>query len=619
MKNRWICLLLCFALLLTPILSSCSSNENDAEENISSDASESAVTLSLYLVSEEPVSAATAAAISERVNAITNAKYKTKVVLKYFTKDEYRATLEKSIQNYEIAKGITPGELDEEEEKPAAAPQKDETEINEYGMSVIKYPELEDNQVDVIYLFGEDFYRDFVNRKWLYALDAELVSSAGKIAEYASSNLLSAIKESGVTYAIPNNNAIGSYTYLLLDKELMDATSFNGYVLKDTIDGFYHRDVYSCLFFFAGNSSTVAIDNDVIGSETDAYEFCQKLLAQYWGVDELMNLTDDFSVFGHAYEDGEEISRGKISLTWENLFANKTFAERYLKLQEMKFDGYFGDSGDKKALLRFAVGDANLLDEYNARLPGLSEKEYEDADYYAIPIANPVATSEDIYSNMFAVCRYTKNRSRSMQIITLLNTDVEFRNLIQYGVEGLHYKKLSDNQIQLMNSDYKMDLSATGNEFLAYLTPDQPANLWENGKVQNRDSSISPLLGFDLGIEASAKLVDYDLVAYLHRLDTALCAKLDACASYADAERLVGEIAKLLDPNDQSEAKDFVLLKDLIQTGVIAGDLDTLRTNLKNAYSTEQIPAASEELSPMDTPNSLYYAWASANGYLPVE
>ena len=113
--------------------------------------------------------------------------------------------------------------------------------------------------------------------------------------------------------------------------------------------------------------------------------------------------------------------------------------------------------------------------------------------------------------------------------------------------------------------------------------------------------------------------MDYDLVAYLHRLDTALCAKLDACASYADAERLVGEIAKLLDPNDQSEAKDFVLLKDLIQTGVIAGDLDTLRTNLKNAYSTEQIPAASEELSPMDTPNSLYYAWASANGYLPVE
>ena len=101
MKNRWICLFLCLALLLTPILSSCSSKEDNVEENISSDASESAVTLSMWLVSEEPVSAATAALISEKVNAITNAKYKTKVVLKYLTRDEYRSTLENTLRAYE--------------------------------------------------------------------------------------------------------------------------------------------------------------------------------------------------------------------------------------------------------------------------------------------------------------------------------------------------------------------------------------------------------------------------------------------------------------------------------------------------------------------------------------
>ena len=614
-KVRWIAFLLCLVLLATPIFSACSSKEENVEENISSDASESAITLSLWLVSEEPVSAATAALISERVNAVTNAKYKTKIVLKYLTRDEYRSTLENTILAYEIAKGITDGEIPEDETE--TAPVEDETEINEYGMSVIKYPDLEENQVDIIYLFGEDMYRDLVAKNRLSTLDSELAAGAGKIAEYTSANLLAAAKENGVTHAIPNNNAIGNYTYLLLDKELMDATSFNAYIRNNTIDGFFHRDVYSCLSYYAKDSSVVTIANDVIGSDKSAYDLCLDLLASYWGVEEDFTLADGFSVFGNAYDEGETIDRGKIALTWENLFADESFADRYLHLQQMKFDGYFEDAGDEKALLQFAVGDANLLKAYHAKLPGLSEKEYEDADYYAVPIANPVATEEDIYSNMFAVCRYSKSLSRSMQIITLLNTDADFYNLLQYGVEGVHYKKLGENTVQVTSADYKMNRSATGNEFLGYLTPDLPADLWDNGKVQNRDSAISPLLGFDLASAASGKALATSLVKYLRALDKALVAELDACKTYSRMETLVEEIGRLLDANDTSKASDFTLLKGVIEGSVIAGDLDTLRANLAQAYATEAIAPADEDLLPLETPNSLYYAWALENGYLP--
>ncbi len=615
-KLRWICFLLCLVLLATPILSACSSKEENVEDNISSDASESAVTLSMWLVSKEPVSAATAALISERVNAVTNARFKTKVVLKYLTKEEYRAALENTLLAYEISKGITDGEIPEEAE---TAPAQDETELNEYGMSVIKYPELEENQVDIIYLFGEDMYRDFIGSNRLYSLDSELSASAGKIAEYTSANLLAAAKVNGVTYAIPNNNAIGSYTYLLLDKNLMDATSFNAYVQSNTIDGFFHRDVYSCLSYYAKDASVATIANDVIGSDKSAYDLCLDLLANYWGVDADLTLSDGFSVFGHAYGEEDTIDRGKIALTWENLFADETFVDRYLHLQQMKLDGYFEDAGEKKALLQFAVGDANLLKTYNAKLPGLSEKEYEGADYYAIPIANPVATSEDIYSNMFGVCRYTKSLARSMQIITLLNTDVSFRNLLQYGVEGTHYKMIGTNVVQATSGDYKMDLSATGNEFLAYLTADLPADLWENGKVQNRDSTISPLLGFDLAAAANGKAVDSALIQYLHTLDLELQDELNGCKNDSAMEVLVEEIGKLLDPADKSKASDFTALKSFIEKSVIAGDLETLRENLTKAYATEAVAPADEDLLPLETPNSLYYAWMLENGYLPVE
>ena len=614
-KIRLICFLLCLVLLATPIFSACSSKEENVEENISSDASESAITLSLWLVSEKPVSAATAALISERVNAVTNAKYKTKVVLKYLTRDEYRQTLENTILAYEIAKGITDGEIPEEEIE--AVPAEDETELNEYGMSVIKYPELGENQVDIIYISGEDMYLDLIAQNRLAALDSELAASAGKIAEYTSANLLAAAKQNGVTYGIPNNNAIGNYTYLLLDKSLMDATSFNAYIKNDTIDGFFHRDVYSCLSYYAKDPSVVTIANEVIGSDESAYDLCLDLLAQYWGVENDLTHSDGFSVFGHAYGENDTIDRGKIALTWENLFSDETFADRYLHLQQMKYDGYFKSAGEQKTLLRFAVGDANLLKEYNAKLPGLSEKEYEDAEYYAVPIANPVATSEDIYSNMFGVCRYSKSLSRSMQIITLLNTDASFRNLLQYGVEGVHYKMIGENLVQPTSDDYKMDLSATGNEFLAYLTADLPLDLWDNGKVQNRDSAISPLLGFDLKAVANGKAVDTELVKYLRALDRGLTAELAACKTYTGMETLVEEIARLLNPADTSKASDFTALKGFIASSVIAGDLKTLRANLTKAYSTEVIVPEDEDLLPLETPNTLYYNWALENGYLP--
>ena len=82
-------------------------------------------------------------------------------------------------------------------------------------------------------------------------------------------------------------------------------------------------------------------------------------------------------------------------------------------------------------------------------------------------------------------------------------------------------------------------------------------------------------------------------------------------------EKLVDEIGKLLDPKDTSKASDFVLLKDFVQNGVVKGDLSTLRENLTQAYATEAIVPEDENLYPLETPNSLYYAWALANGYLP--
>lgn len=493
MKKRLVCLFLCLVTLLSAVLTSCSKKTDDeAKESITDDASETAITLSMWVVSEEKVSDAAAAAVTEKLNAITRSKFKTELVLTYLTEDEYEAKLSATITAYEEdRKHFAPVETEapEDAETGEGTAVTDETETNKYGQSVIKYPDLVANQVDVIYVAGEDMYIKFIEKGWLAELDTELASASKKIKEYVSETLLSAAKYNGTTYAIPNNRVIGEYTYMLLNKELMATYAQDAYAKLDMIDGFYNEYLYTYLDIVRRFESDTVIPIDA------SYEDCLKLLAHYWYVDSAnYTLLDKFSLFGYHYDNMADLTRGSTILGYNNLFEDEDFIEDYLQLNRFRMDDYFRKEDDTRteSAIKFVKGSYADLAQY-------------ENDYYSVIVEYPTASSEDIYGNMFGVCAHSKDVSRSMNIITYINTNAEFRNLLQYGVEGMHYK-LTENEygvvtgVERLNNDYVMDLYTTGNMFIAY--PDTTAGMtnevWESGKVQNRSSLVDPLLGFDL-------------------------------------------------------------------------------------------------------------------------
>ena len=117
-----------------------------------------------------------------------------------------------------------------------------------------------------------------------------------------------------------------------------------------------------------------------------------------------------------------------------------------------------------------------------------------------------------------------------MQVVTLLNTNAEFRNILQYGVEGETYKLIPDrNDSQKMvvsyieSCPYYMNIFKTGNAFLTYPEPEMDEAIWENGKVQNRDvPGADPTLDLDFPALALATMTD-DVIngkAYQLRLNT---------------------------------------------------------------------------------------------------
>lgn len=509
MKKRWISLLLCLVMVLTMGLTGCKKEtDEEAKQNASDEASQSALTLTMWVVSENEISPEAYSRVSAAINSITKSKFKIQLVLKYFTEDQYRAELENAIMNFNGVSG------------DAAENQPDVYETNDAGLSVIKYPELLANQVDIIYIAGQDMYLDFIDKGWLAAIDAELSTSAKTIKEYVSATLLSAAMYNGSTYAIPNNRPVGEYTYMLLDKDLMKKYGADAYVKTNMIDGLFNENLYPFFKLISMMEGENVIPIDA------TYEECLNFLAYYWNVSsEDYSISDlqKFSLFGYRYQNLDELSRGSVILGYNSLFADPEFAEDYLKLNEFRFNEYLRAENETRtqALVKFMKGDSTVMNEKDAE-GVVCYTDESGKEYYPIIVGYPVASADDIYGNMFGVYSGSRNVSRAMDIVAYMNTNADFRNLLQYGVEGVDYKVTRDELgnflgLERLGTGYNMSIWATGNAFIAY--PDTEAgldiNVWENGKVQARESLIAPMLGFDFASyamktapEAEAEMID---------------------------------------------------------------------------------------------------------------
>ncbi len=494
MKKRLICLALCLVFVLSAFLTGCGEKSNkEAMENITDATSEQARTLTMWLVTEEALDAATASAVNDALNAITQSKFKTKLVVNFYTEAEYKTILDETIRASEDSKNELLSSNKKEEvqtnEDGETIPVVEETETNKYGFTVTKYPALKENQVDIIYISGYDMYAEYVNNGWLSSLDSELSSTSKKIKEYISATLLNAAQMNNETFAIPNNTTIGEYTYMLLDKELMEECSMDGIYNQGKIDGFFNPYIFNYLETIRKQYGDAYVPVDA------TYDECLDLLAHYWSINPDTYETEEnvFSFLGYRYTDPATLSKGKTVLSFNSLFADGVFCENYVKLGEYRLDGgYFGEATDsKKAAVTFVKGDISAYETYAE-------------NYYPVIVKYPSIDVEDVYENMFGVCTYTTDLARSMEIVTYLNTNADFRNTLQYGVKDVHYQLIENENGSITfkrteNTSYKMDIFKTGNTFIAYPDPakNMSEDIWEIGKKQNRQALIEPLLNFD--------------------------------------------------------------------------------------------------------------------------
>ena len=483
MKKRLLCLALCLVLLLPSVLAGCKK-----DTNIEDKFQQTATTITLWVVTENENSVSEEAQklVSAKLDAITKDRFKVHLIVNYITEDVYRETLDNEIRGFYETRATTAPISDDEEEQKTA-----ETEVNEWGITVIKYPAILPHQVDIVYIQGEDMFKEYAENGWLSSLDIELNGNSKAIRSNVNANLLSAASYEGDIYAIPNNHAVGEYTVMLLNKELMAETDTDAIYRQGKIDGFFNDYIYNYL------EELKAKGSDEVRLINADYDSCLDLLAYFWNINpDTLENEGGLSIIGYRYEDLDQISRS-VPLQFNNLFNDPEFTKAFLKLKEYQFDGgYFGTAEEgQTAALSIAQMSYEELAAYRAA----------NSEYYPVVLKNPTISAEDVYSSMFGVCSQTVSLEYSMRVITLLNTNADFRNVLQYGVEGVTYQLVpdpADNSKKIISYSteypYHMDIYKTGNAFLAYPEPEMDENIWEYGKIQNRDiSGADPTLDLD--------------------------------------------------------------------------------------------------------------------------
>ncbi|MBO5845582.1 MAG: hypothetical protein J6Q77_02935 [Clostridia bacterium] len=510
MSKKILCLLLCLVMLMPAVLTGCKAKSNEeAASDINAAASASTMTVSLYLMSEKAVTEEQEKVIEDAVNKITKSKFKTKVDIRYFTASMYYEALESAFKGAEDAKAAKKAaeqalkeaiKRGEATTSASTEQTEEETILNEYGVSELKYPAIADYQVDIFYIGGYEKLMEYNGKKWLSKLDQELSSSSKLLNDYISPVYLSTMKSAmGGTLALPTNAVFGEYTYLLLNKKALayaeysaedDFTSLTCSSTQDLLAYInrFHRDEFLPVWSATGELDVLNV--------------------AYLGVDANGKYNSEtFSIFGSDYNPSYTFKGKNQYYGFTNIFNNSSFRSQVNTLMGYKENGYYGTAADdgKPFAVGYVKGGPEIVDKYSD-------------EYEVIAVGNPEFSTEDLFGNTFAIGAYTTSVSRSMEILTYLNTNADFRNLILYGIKDgdqadgvtpnyeLVEHKIDDGTkdgvvyqtVRRLNENYMMDVHKTGNELIAYFLEGQVGeiDILKYQKQQLNDTKAKLVIGF---------------------------------------------------------------------------------------------------------------------------
>ncbi|MDR4946742.1 ABC transporter substrate-binding protein [Neobacillus cucumis] len=143
---------------------------------------------------------------------------------------------------------------------------------------------------------------------------------------------------------------------------------------------------------------------------------------------------------------------------------------------------------------------------FSPQKPGiaLQESQITTVPMVTTSLKEPVTTTSAVTTMMWGIPQGSKVPEASMKFLNLMYQDKDIVNLLDWGIEGKHYVKVSDNVIKYpdgvdaQNDGYNLNMSfAMGDSFLSYVFEGNDPNLWTQTEEFNKSALKSKALGFN--------------------------------------------------------------------------------------------------------------------------
>lgn len=326
-------------------------------------------------------------------------------------------------------------------------------------------------QFDIVFTWGEHYLSKADNGVFMN-LNPYLSSDQGQALWQAVDPLFwEGVTVDAHIYGVPTNKELATPLQLLFSRELVEKY---GFVLSDfmTLEELepmlqtISREEPDCIPLF--------FDSDPIDlMAAQGYEYLTG------NTFPLVIRTDD--------------PEGKILNLYET-----AEAQRLLRLLHRYYRaGYINaDAALRTGLSRFE--DEQVFCRISNGGPYSSESFSIDYGYPIIAVqASPaLVTNVSTQGGIMAINAKTRHPWEAQVFLSAVNTDPDVRNLLNFGVEGIHYRMNENRQVELLSTDYRGVPYAQGNWFILHTMAGEPLDKWDFYREYNETVQSSRLLGF---------------------------------------------------------------------------------------------------------------------------
>jgi putative aldouronate transport system substrate-binding protein len=124
-----------------------------------------------------------------------------------------------------------------------------------------------------------------------------------------------------------------------------------------------------------------------------------------------------------------------------------------------------------------------------------------DAGYevVSVPMQDPISFNWSVAGSMQAISINSEHPEKAMEFLNLLYTDADLMNMLDFGIQDVHYTKTGDNTKDIIpDSGYGFPAFTAGNLMLTYLNSNDAPDKWEQFQKFNDSATAAPLLGFQV-------------------------------------------------------------------------------------------------------------------------